>query len=815
MLNFRHLPIRKKLLVLSATTSVVALLSAGSAMLSYDWFSHRQAIINKIQVLATVIGNRSTAALVFDDKKLAEDNLKALASEPRIQGACIYNGEGSLFASYIRETNNRSCDPKFPWQGNAKTDQFEESGFEATVDFAGNLMAREFSLWLPIKYQGNISGVIKIDSDFRELDVLIKRDSLIMFAIIFVAAIIAIVFASRIQKLISNPILQLRETTKAASASGAYSLQTIRQGDDELGALVTTFKEMLAKIERQKEALLDAKDRYVALYDDNPTMLITIDRSGILLSVNEFGARQLALAVKDMVGRSIFEFLYSGDKPLMESLINCCTEHPEKVYRIDLRLMRKDRRLIWVRETARQIRNVDGNESIFIVFENITEARKLSEELSFHASHDPLTGLVNRREFKTRLERALAIAKAEKHEHALCFMDLDQFKVINDTCGHSAGDELLRQLVGVMKERVRRTDTLARIGGDEFAVLLESCTLIQAERCANDLRLAIAEFQFAWENRSFNVGASIGLVSVNHQTIDTTEVMKQADAACYAAKDKGRNRIHTYRHDDEEMTTRQSEMQWVAKINMALEENRFELACQSIIPVKADDTEKGDHYEILVRMKTKDGKTVPPGAFLPAAERYNLSGRIDRWVVRATLNWLMANPAHVANLSLCAINLSGLTLGDDEFLGFVKQQFERTGIPPHKICFEITETAAITNLRNANRLINALREQGCRFSLDDFGSGLSSFAYLKNLPVDYLKIDGQFVKDIADDPIDLTMVKSIHEVGRVMGKKTIAEFVENDAILDKLRLIGVDYAQGFGIGKPRPLAEMITLREVV
>jgi len=438
---------------------------------------------------------------------------------------------------------------------------------------------------------------------------------------------------------------------------------------------------------------------------------------------------------------------------------------------------------------------------------DITESRRLSEQLSYQASHDPLTGLCNRREFETRLERALVSAREHGAEHALCYLDLDQFKVINDTSGHGAGDELLRQLGSLLSQHLRSRDTLARLGGDEFGVLLEHCTADRAWDVANALREAIEEFRFAWEDKSFSVGASIGLVPISGMGDNVSALMSAADSACYAAKEQGRNRIQLYHEEDSQLARRYGEMAWVSRIQHALDEDHFQLVFQPIVPLTGGDDPGPAHYEMLVRLCDDSGELIPPGAFLSAAERFSLAVGIDRWVVERAFRWLSEHPDADESLFLCSINLSGHSLGDESFLDFVISRFDELLIDPSKICFEVTETAAISNLASATRFINVLKEVGCRFSLDDFGSGLSSFAYLKNLPVDFLKIDGMFVRDICDDPIDLAMVRSINEIGHVMGLRTIAEFVESPAVLDKLREIGVDYAQGFTLGMPRPLEE--------
>ena len=478
-------------------------------------------------------------------------------------------------------------------------------------------------------------------------------------------------------------------------------------------------------------------------------------------------------------------------------------------FNIKYRIVRPDGEVRYVHGQGQIIHDERGTPLRLIgTIMDITETSQLSEQLSYQASHDTLTGLVNRREFEYRLQRILDTARKDKTKHALCYLDLDQFKVINDTCGHVAGDALLRQLGSLLQEQVRKLDTLARLGGDEFGVLMEHCTLKQARRIATKLCKTIEEFRFAWGDRIFTIGVSIGLVPITATTMNTIEILKQADAACYAAKDAGRNRVHIYHEDDTELAHRHGEMQWVAQINRSLEEDRFCLYMQPIVPV-IPHNDHGQHFELLLRMRDEKDNIIPPGAFLAAAERYNLSTRIDRWVIDNAFTWLTDNPVYLGNLSQCAINLSALSLGDDKFLKYLIRQFNRTIIPPEKICFEITETAAIANLSSATVFIKKLKALGCKFALDDFGSGLSSFAYLKTLPVDYLKIDGVFVKDIETDPIDLAMVKSINEIGHVMGMQTIAEFVENEAILKKLREIGVDYAQGYGIAKPQPIESVL------
>lgn len=437
-------------------------------------------------------------------------------------------------------------------------------------------------------------------------------------------------------------------------------------------------------------------------------------------------------------------------------------------------------------------------------------ARKRAEDTIRHmAYHDSLTGLINRAEFERRLKRVLYGLSTVKAEHALLYLDLDQFKIINDTCGHVAGDELLRQLTVILHKPIRESDTLARLGGDEFGILLENCPLDHAELIATNLNKEVKEFHFAWKSQTFKIGASIGLVMLRDVDQSMTEVLSAADMACYAAKDAGRNRYHLYSEDDSSLIRRHGEMQWVPRIHEALNDNSFTLYQQKMPPVNAQSG-LATNFEFLIRLKD-EGNIIAPGAFIPAAERYDLMPSIDRWVIKEAFHHIVQITQTNVNLKNATyfLNLSGTSLSDKAFFDFLREQFAEYSLAAEQICFEVTETAAITNLANTVEFIKQLKELGCQFALDDFGAGLSSFSYLKNLPVDYLKIDGGFVRDMLDDPMDAAIVAAVNNIGHVAGLTTVAEFVENADIMEALAEIGVDYAQGYALAKPAPVEELI------
>ena len=431
----------------------------------------------------------------------------------------------------------------------------------------------------------------------------------------------------------------------------------------------------------------------------------------------------------------------------------------------------------------------------------------MTGEISYQASHDMLTGLINRREFEARLEKAITDVRRNGRNHVLCYMDLDEFKVVNDTCGHIAGDALLQNLAKHLEGKIRSTDTIARLGGDEFGLLLPLCNIDKAREIANKLRETVKNFQFVWDRKPFDIGVSIGLVEINENMRTLNDILKAADSACYVAKDLGKNRIHIYQDDDIQLTQRLGDMHSAQAVQKSLLEDRFILFAQEIRCNHVGKTKW--HGEFLVRMLGENDEIISPDKFIPAAERYYLMVELDKWVINSAFKYIKQLEEKYDGTILCAINLSGQSICDHDFLNYVVNKFDESGISPDSVCFEITETAIVSNFFHAEKLLDVLKGMGCSFALDDFGSGLSSFGYLKRLTVDYLKIDGSFVKSMLDDEKDYALVKSINQVGQEMGMKTIAEFVENEKLHKALTDMNVDFSQGYGIAYPVPLDSII------
>jgi len=559
---------------------------------------------------------------------------------------------------------------------------------------------------------------------------------------------------------------------------------------------------------RAEQAVFAEKERAQVTLASIGDAVISTDAHGCIDYLNAVAESLTGWSIAEARGRPIADVLSLIDEvtrePIENPLLRALARREEASPVDHSVLITRAAQEIAIQESAAPICDRHGAViGAVTVFHDVTRERRLTRALSYQASHDALTGLINRREFDTRLQRAVLSAQTRTAAHALLYVDLDQFKVVNDTCGHQAGDRLLRDVTGLLQARVRAADTLARLGGDEFGMLLENCTLDQATRIAESVRQSLHDYRFVWGTSTLSVGASVGVVEIKSDTENVASVMSAADIACYAAKEGGRNRIHVYEAGG--VSNRHREMHWVARVTRAAEENRLELFFQPIVAIGSEAAP--NFHELTVRLRGDDGELVPPSEFIPAAERYNVMSVIDRWVVRQAVELLRERQRCDLPLPTLAVNLSGTSLNEQTFLDFALQNVGDAQIAA-ALCFEITETAAVTNLTDAMHFMRALQARGCRFALDDFGSGISSFLYLKTLPVDFLKIDGQFIRQIADDPVDRSMVEAICKVGKALGIATVAESVETAAVLGELERLGVDFVQGYYLARPRPLAEL-------
>ena len=572
-----------------------------------------------------------------------------------------------------------------------------------------------------------------------------------------------------------------------------------------LGVAIEANEKVLMRFERsEQEKRIDSLKQFYQLFRNSAEGLYTSTPTGDLISVNP--------AMWQLFG-------YSSEEDMLSAVHNTGEFYADKndrdvligelrvsktVLGREFRGLRKDGSEFWFSLSCQMHSEGDQSYLYGSIFD-VTERKQSNISLEYLATHDSLTGVHNRREFERQLQALLARTHDPKTPMTILYMDLDQFKVVNDTCGHKAGDALLQQLARLLDESVGRKGVLSRLGGDEFGVLMAKTGTDEAYVLATRLLNVVSDFRFMWENRVFSLGISIGLVERSAEINSPEQMMSMADAACYIAKERGRNQIHQYSATDISTKRYENELNWLAHINSALEQDNFCLFYQHYQPLHS--VAAGHHYELLIRMQAETGEIVQPGAFLPAAERYSLGAKIDRWVIHHYFEWLSANPEHQDELVACNINLCGQSLADRDFKLFVLNAFEKFSISYDKICFEITEGMAIIKMEETLEFIKTFRQLGCTFALDDFGSGFSSYGYLKQLPVQFVKIDGTFVRDLLTDPIDLAMVRSINDVAKAIGMKTVAEFVESTEIKVQLGKMGVDYAQGYGIALPTPLTE--------
>jgi diguanylate cyclase (GGDEF)-like protein/PAS domain S-box-containing protein len=809
--------LQKRVLFLALAPLTVAVLLLSLHFTNARIQDLEDALRNRGQTIATQLAAISEDAFQSGNRQVLARFVQSTLQEKNVMSVTVTDMKGRVLA-HASEAADKSMPPPL-----AESSRYKLLAPVYYSQEAGGAKPKKGAAATPKKQ----AGWVTVQLSSAALQTEQNRILFQSLFIVFLGLVVTIVFALRMARGVTRPVISLTRAVEKIK-NGVLDYRVPTQSGGEVGRLEDGINAMAAALQeardrekkRSEDALFQEKVRAQVTLESIGDGVITTDAAGRIVYMNPVAEQFTEWRGDEARGKplsEVFKIFDEESNRLEEYPIHYCLQDGRTI-RHDSHhlLMSHDGGKIEIQDSAAPIRDRDGVIlGAVVVFHDVTEIQSMARHMAFLASRDPLTGLLNRREFESRLQHVLESARAGERTHALLYLDLDQFKIVNDTCGHIAGDELLKQLASHLQKEIRASDMLARLGGDEFGVILEDCSVDKAEQIADLLRQSIKDFRFMWERRAFEIGVSIGLVPISRDSGGLTEVLSAADSACYIAKDRGRNRIHIYQPDDRAFAERRGEMQWVHRLRKGLENNSFDLYCQAIVPLQDTAKQTGPFHEILVRVQDED--LVLPAAFIPAAERYHLMPSIDRWVIRTVFPMLEKYQARAASgesgKALFAINLSGQSLGDEQFLEFVMQQFAQYRVDPHSICFEITETAAIANLTRARDFIARFKHMGCRFALDDFGSGLSSFGYLKSLTVDYLKIAGDFVEGMLEDPLDRAMVEAINQVGHVMGLITVAESVESPGLIDMLREIGVDHAQGHGIDTPKPLHQVLQLPE--
>ncbi|MCP5180415.1 MAG: EAL domain-containing protein [Pseudomonadales bacterium] len=806
---FARLRIGRKLFLINLLSGLIMIGAAGGMLVWRNHASLMEQFRERIRTEAQLVSVNVQAAVLFEDWENAEQIARALMEDSAVRRASI-----------------------------------EGSGGEALVEIRNPLTGagEPLRLRVPIVDGELVLAYLQVEASDEEVWRTSREAILSIFAMTLIACVAGMLVSSRVQRVVTQPIERLSELTRRVQSTQEYSHRAEVVFPDEVGTLTDNLNQMLSLIEARDRHLEDlveertaelraemeqrqqadlaraeSQQRFEQAFHNAPIGMAVIAQGGLFTQRNAMfdmllGTREKAiLDLEDVIAAEDFESVAARFRKQVEGRL------PE--FSCECRCRKADGRTIYAQLSLAQVR---GENDIFLYsvlqLQDVTQAKELADELHHQARHDVLTGLANRRTLQADLQEASRRCLEDDRKYSLCILDLDQFKIVNDTSGHAAGDALLSQVSEVLRDHVREDDTVARLGGDEFALLLQDCGPEKAFDIATRIRIAIEELVFHWEGRTHHIGVSIGVVCVTEGGGNTSDVLQRADAACFAAKEAGRNQVHLARETSTQVDAKRGEMHWVQRIHTALDQNDFLLYVQPVKPLKGE--EEDERLEVLLRMRNRaTGMLVPPGAFLPAAERYDLSVKIDRWVVDTLLRTASVYRELFAENRSYWINLTGASLSDEAFMVHVYNAVKAADLPPGTINFEITETAVVRNVAEAAKVMRGMRELGCRFALDDFGKGLSSFGYLKTLPVDHLKIDGMFIRDIARDPIDRMFVKSIIDIANAMRLKTVAEFVENDEILEHVKALGADYGQGFGLGRPRPLlpfaANSLLARNVV
>ncbi len=812
---------KNNMLTIKRKVLLVAILPALclASLLSFYFIIERSHDIERtlhaeIDNLAEYIAKNSEFDLLTGNFADLNKSLERISQQRAISFIKILDRNGETVASIDKRTN---ISPH-PDIADARNHQFESNHSITTTQVNINDYQTDSG---PIQNQNAatrqtigrvVIGATTVFADKMKHDLVTQALIITSIAICF-----TLLFGILLARTVSNPLTLLAQGIQKIK-NGNLQHRIKEQSSGEIGLLEKNVNEMATSlanaqtIERRQAANLLQSERIKAhtTLESIGEGVITTNENGIITYINPTAIRLTGYNYEESVGRPLGEIFKSYFESTQEQIaypIESCLKHGH-VVRHDalLKLIRKDGEEFIIRDTATPIRDHNGKiVGAVVIFDDFSTLHAMAEKLVFQAAHDDLTGLYNRREFESQVDLALNESQQSQSDNSIFFIDLDQFKVVNDTCGHIAGDQLLKQISQLLKSKIREHDVLARLGGDEFGIILRNCHQDKAAELAKTIIDALQAFVFYWGNQQFNIGACIGLVELNNKFINTSDVLMAADSACYLAKEAGRNSMHIYQPSDKEQQKRRSEDKWVKRLKTAVDQNNFVLYAQKIHSLT--QRPQPPCYEILLRLNL-DGNLYTPMTFMTAAERYNLMPDIDRWVINKMFSTIKAyymNENIIHPPTRFCINLSGQSLSRDIFQKFVYDKVMACNIDHSLITFEITETATIANMAHAIEFMKTLKQMGCQFALDDFGSGLSSFGYLTSLPLDYIKIDGKIVRDIVTNPINLTIVESINQIAHIMKLQTIAEYVESDAIVNLLQAREIDFVQGFHLDKPVPL----------
>lgn len=754
-------------------------LTGSIATVKYDQQRLRDQLKAEVQAYATALAQDFARLILVDAADQAADLVSKLKAFVDINGLMLVDSDGRVMLEYDRGASKH-----------------------ATSD--------DLIIEVPVVYLDVPLGQARFR--IAQTRIQARHQTMVQLLMYFIPGItlLSVLLAFLLQRQFSLPLIRLTDAIRQVSRTHDYSLRLDSPGGGEYGELYEGFNDMMDRVAAASGALSDKTEQLQVTLESIGDGVLTTDTKGNVVYMNPVAERLCQVDEHTAIGSPITRVCrlrYPGSQVYQHPALQCIKRGSVAGVANDCNLLLEGDEVLPVQVTAAPIVGRDGELiGVITVIVDVSHARAMADELGYRASHDPLTDLLNRYGFELALTGAIEGARQRDERHAMLFLDLDRFKVVNDIAGHQAGDELLRDLARHLKTKVRAGDSLARMGGDEFAIVLRHCPLDRAHSIAEEIRAMVGDYRFSWNDELFDIGVSIGITEVNSEAGDASIVMSNADSACYAAKETGRNRVYVFRADDENLARKRGHVAVVSRIRNAVDHDRLVLHAQPIFTVRGEAC----GCEILVRMLGDQDQLLSPSVFLPAAERYGLIGELDRWVFKESIHWLSSHELQIDALQYCSVNVSGVSLGDPGFADYLLSLLATHPAVGPRLCIEITETSAIANLAGAVEFMERLADQGVRFALDDFGTGMSSLAYLKQLPVHMVKIDGAFVRDMMSDPVDQGMVRAINDIAQLTDKRTIAEFVENQASLDRLAELGVDYAQGYHLAKPQPVDELIT-----